>query len=444
VGGKTTGGEGGSWTDAGGSASGSGINRFNVGALNLRTNTIPGLLLTGGGVFVTGTTTFQQAGAITNLTLDGSTLHGTNKVGSGTLTMNAGGADGQITVQPGGQLALATAGTKTLYNLTLLNQGTVTWSGGSIYGSGSGPATVISNGGLWQITGDAGFYEGIGGGPMFWTNSGTLRKSAGTAITQINSFTFVNQSSGLVDVDSGTLQLPSGTTNSTGTLRLNGGTLQATSGPLTMNGGTLDGAGSLGANSFAGGSISPGQGGAGLIGFTSDLNLGSGATLTIDGTGILPGTQYDQLSVTGAVVLGNCTLQVTSLPAVAPGTTFILIQNDGVDAVSGTFNGLPDNALVNVSGQPFRIHYAGGSGNDVTLVRDGGIVGPQLSSGGYSTGAFQLLGVGGNSVVYTIQATTNFQQWTNVGSGTGDVSGHFNFVDTNAALFRYRFYRTTN
>ncbi len=249
----------------------------------------------------------------------------------------------------------------------------------------------------------------------------------------------------MIQSDSGILQLPSPITNSDGTLRLNGGTIQS-SGTYGITGGTLEGAGSFGANAFTGGSITPGQAGAGLIGFKSGLNLAAGATLTMAGTGTIPGSQYDQLSVTGAVALANATLSVTSLPSVAPGTTFVLILNDGADAVSGTFNGLAENAAVNVSGQPFRIHYAGGSGNDVTLVRDSGSAsaGPQLSGGSYSNGTFRLLGAGSNAVLYTIQATTNFIQWTNLGTATGDGSGNFIFIDSNAFQFRYRFYRTTN
>jgi hypothetical protein len=82
----------------------------------------------------------------------------------------------------------------------------------------------------------------------------------------------------------------------------------------------------------------------------------------------------------------------------------------------------------------------------VTLVRDSGsvVTGPNLSGGPYNNGTFQLLGVGGASVIYTIQATTNLIQWTNIGSATGDVSGNFTISDTNASNFRYRFYRTTN
>ena len=40
----------GSWTDAGGSASGGGAVQFNSGTLLLRTNIIPGLLLSGGNI----------------------------------------------------------------------------------------------------------------------------------------------------------------------------------------------------------------------------------------------------------------------------------------------------------------------------------------------------------------------------------------------------------
>jgi len=137
---------------------------------------------------------------------------------------------------------------------------------------------------------------------------------------------------------------------------------------------------------------------------------------------------------------------VTSLPSVPVGTTFVIITNTTANPTTGAFNGLPENALFTISSQPFRIHYAGGSGNDVVLVRDSGgaPTGPQLSSGGYTNKTFKLLGVGSGSTIYTIQASTNLLQRTNVGSATGDISGNFIFTDTNATNFRYRFYRTTN
>ena len=54
-----------------------------------------------------------------------------------------------------------------------------------------------------------------------------------------------------------------------------------------------------------------------------------------------------------------------------------LIDNDGMDAVSGTFNGLANGATVAISGQSFKIRYDAGSGNDVVLFKD--IVAPVIT-----------------------------------------------------------------
>ncbi|MBI3852669.1 MAG: hypothetical protein HY298_20625, partial [Verrucomicrobia bacterium] len=425
--------------DAGGVASGAGFNRFNGTTLNLRTNIIPGLLHSGGTVVLG--PNFQNAGAITNLTLDGATLVGSNRV-SGTFVVNSGSLVNQLTVLAGGQLVFNTPGNKFLDTLNLINQGTVTWNDGQLLNGGQ-PATVVSNGGQWLMTGDNSFnaYSAQTNSPV-WINTGLVRKSAGAGFSQLNNFIFNTQPSGVIQADTGFLRLPSGTTNTAGILRVNGGQLEA-NGTLTMAGGTLEGTGSVGVNLLAGGNIAPGTSGPGLLLFPSSLNLRSGATLTLSGTNTSPGT-YDQLSVVGTVALSNATLQVLSLPSVSPGTTFIIITNDGVDAVQGTFNGLAENAVVNVSGQPFRIHYAGGDGNDVTLVRDSGSAAPQLGTGSYTNGTFRLTAAGASATAFTIQATTNFIQWTNIGTATSDVSGNLNFTDSNAFQFRYRFYRTTN
>ena len=427
------------WTDAGGVAIGPGTNRFVGGTFNLRTNVPPGLLLVGGNVFITSTNTFQNAGAITNLTLDGATLIGTNIVSGGALTMNAGSLNGQLLVQPDGQITFATSASKFITPLVLTNRGTVTMNGSSV----SSGNTAINNLGLWLMPGDFGLgYGGVG--TAAFTNSGTFRKTGGLGASDNTSVKFVNQPGALVQVDSGTLLLPATSTNLAGTLRLNGGTLAAHfSGVLNVAGGTLDGVGTVSANYFSGGNISPEQSGAARMNFSAGLNLSSNVTLTIDGTGTVPGVSYDQLSVIGSVTLGGCNLQVTSLPSVPLGTAFVIITNDGVYAVSGTFNGLPENSLVTVGTQPFRIHYAGGSGNDVTLVRVASS--PVLRSpSALTNGNWQFTGVGTPSGIYTILATTNFLTWTNVGFATGDLSGNLIFTDTNAFLFQYRFYRTTN
>jgi hypothetical protein len=430
----------GTWTDAGAVMTGSGTNRFNSGVLNLRTNVPPSLLLAGGNVFITGTNTFQNGGSITNLTIDGATLGGTNSVNGGALTFNAGLMTGQLTVKKNGQLVFATTATKFVTAFNLINQGTVTVSSSDV-NTGS---TTISNGGVWQLAGDYGlFYGGSGTVPNF-TNYGTFQKTSGNGVAANAGMNFFNQPSGRVQVDSGTLQLPFASTNFVGTLRLNGGTLNA-NGNFSVAGGTLDGVGTFGANSFTGGNISPGNGGAGQMSFSSGLNLNSNVTLVIDGTGPVPGVSYDSLSVTGAVVLSNCVLQVTALPSFPPGTTYTLIANDGVDAVSGTFAGLPENSPLTVGAQPFRIHYAGGTGNDVTLVRDGMVTGPTLAMQTYATNSWTFIGTNAIPLqAFIIRASTNLVVWTNIGVATSSVSGSWSFTDTNAWRYARRFYNTTN
>jgi len=436
--------------DAGAVFTGAGSSQFYSATMNLRTNTLPGLKYTGGQIVLG--TNFQKAGAITNLAIDGANLNNTNLLISGTLTINSGSWADRLTVQPGGKLIFATAIQKNLSGKTLINQGTVDWTGGTINLGGFG---VVSNGGVWKMEGDDELYSG-GGGPVLFTNGGIFYKSAGaggSAMTRLEATSFINLTSGLVQVDAGILRMPQNYTNTAGTLHLNGGGLGGSPGafsgfgPIYMTSGTLDGNGTLASSIIAsGGTISPGNS-PGAMQFSSGLTMNAGSTLAIDGTGTVPGTGYDQLSVTGAVAISNCTLQVTSFPAGVPsGTTFTIIQNDNADAVQGTFNGLPENSVFNSGGQSYRIHYGGGTGNDVTLVNESGPspIGPILSDGGYANGTFHLLGSGNSTLAYTIQASTNLQQWTNIGSATGDVSGAFNFTDTNASKFRYRFYRTTN
>lgn len=427
-------------SDAGAVLSGTGSHHFTFGSFYFRTNPIPNLKLIGGDLYIIGTSTFQNAGAITNLTLDGSVLHGNNRL-SGSLTINSGNVVDQLTVLPTGQLNLAMPSGTQFYGTSLFNQGTVNWSSGSIAVGG----TIISNGGTWNITGD--FPMNNGGGVANLTNYGTIQKTAGTGISTVaGPSTFINQPSGIIRVSSGTLQMPYNYTNLAGEMQLAGGTFTAAfPGAFYMAGGKLDGFGTIGsAAEFDGGLVQPGPT-SGLMRFSSSLVLETNCTLSLDGTGMVPGVSYDQLSVAGAVGISNCTLQVTALPSVSGGTSFVIITNTTANATTGNFIGLPENSPLTISGQPFHIHYAGGSGNSVVLVRDsfsGG--GPTITSGGYSNKTFLVLGSGSSSTIYTIQASTNFFQWTNIGTATGDLSGHFNFTDTNAPNFHFRFYRTTN
>ncbi len=91
------------------------------------------------------------------------------------------------------------------------------------------------------------------------------------------------------------------------------------------------------------------------------------SAVTLNGT--TAGSGYDQLSVTGTVNLAGATLNVNLTFTPAVGSAFTLIQNDGKDAVVGTFAGLAQGATLVLDGMTFQISYVGGTGNDVVLTR---------------------------------------------------------------------------
>ncbi len=107
--------------------------------------------------------------------------------------------------------------------------------------------------------------------------------------------------------------------------------------------------------------------GAGVIDVVGDLTLDGddGMSLTLNG----PGSA--ELTVEGAVSLDGTPLNLQLDPAYDArlGDTITLIDNDGSDAVIGTFKDLPEGAAVYVGGQRFTISYTGGDGNDVVLTR---------------------------------------------------------------------------
>lgn len=115
-----------------------------------------------------------------------------------------------------------------------------------------------------------------------------------------------------------------------------------------------------------GASISPGNS-PGIIN-SGNLTLGPGSTTNMEVNGTTVGTQYDQLNVTGTVNISPTAALNVSLgftPTV--GNSFTIINNDGADAVTGTFAGLPQGAVFYVLTTAFQISYTGGSGNDVVL-----------------------------------------------------------------------------
>ncbi len=118
--------------------------------------------------------------------------------------------------------------------------------------------------------------------------------------------------------------------------------------------------------SATGASISPGNS-PGIIN-SGNLSLGAGTTTNMELNGTTVGTQYDQLNVTGTVNISSAaSLNVTLGFVPVTGNAFTIINNDGADAVTGSFNGLSEGAVFYVGATSLKISYVGGSGNDVVL-----------------------------------------------------------------------------
>jgi len=230
------------------------------------------------------------------------------------------------------------------------------------------------------------------------------------------------------------------TTVSGGTLRVNG---SQPASPIAVSAATLAGAGTVGpitaSNSAA---LAPGSS-PGILS-CSNVALNPGVTLSVELNGVAAGSGYDQINVSGSVSLNNAGLLVSAGFTPAVGNSFVIINNDGADAVIGTFNSRPEGAVINVAGNAFQISYTGGTGNDVVLTR----LSPPARFDAITRLAnaqMQLHATGGLSgFSYTIAAATNLNpviQWSNLGTVLANGSGQFSFTDTNAPLFPMRFYR---
>jgi hypothetical protein len=124
-------------------------------------------------------------------------------------------------------------------------------------------------------------------------------------------------------------------------------------------------------------------------GFTNSgkLTIGAGSALIVSGSftetslgrltlamGLVSGVPAvgNIISTSGSVTLGG-SLTVTSTVVPAVGSSFEIVNNEGSDADSGTFTGLPEGATFTVQVglvvMTFEISYLGGSGNDVVITR---------------------------------------------------------------------------
>lgn len=136
-----------------------------------------------------------------------------------------------------------------------------------------------------------------------------------------------------------------------------------------LSGGTFGGSGlvkSLKAN--ANGTVAPGAS-PGQLSVSGTVTLMPNSIYQVELNGVAAGSTYDQLNIGGPLAVTNAILAVIPGFNSAVSNAFTIVLNNGVGAVNGTFDGLPQNATFMAGGKTFRISYTGGSGNEVTLTQ---------------------------------------------------------------------------
>ncbi len=262
--------------------------------------------------------------------------------GSGNVTITGIGVGtlyGDVAARDPALFDIGPSGTLTL------NANTVSLSAGTVV-SGSGDLVFQPRTATASI--------GLGGG------SGTLNLTDAELATLndgFNSITIGNTSSGIGAVNINTVTFRDPVTLAGGTIKDNAGADIAAAGNTV----TLDG------------NVAPGLS-LGILEVTGNFVFADNDTFTVEIGGTTPGTaanNHDQINVAGTVTIGgNITLAASTVNGYRPagGDTIIIINNDGTEAVTGTFNGLTEGAIIAASGIDMRISYVGGDGNDVVLI----------------------------------------------------------------------------
>ncbi|MBA2434741.1 MAG: autotransporter-associated beta strand repeat-containing protein [Chthoniobacterales bacterium] len=207
----------------------------------------------------------------------------------------------------------------------------------------------------------------IGGNNLSTTFSGTIQDAGSIAKVGTGTLTLSNANlyTGGTTVTQGTLVASNLSGSGTGT------------GPVLTNAGTLGGSGiisgavTVGTGSGAGAFLAPAHGGKKQLTLTiqSSLTFNSDSTYTYTFKAKNNRSKTDKVVANGVTIKNGASINLsgTTQGALTQGTALTLIKNTAATPIVGTFNNLPDDAIVNVNGNNFQADYQGGDDNDLTL-----------------------------------------------------------------------------
>jgi hypothetical protein len=250
---------------------------------------------------------------------DGAGLAGTGTITGGAFDWTGGQITGVITIAPDTSLLIDGPKDKYLSVLVqpasglLINKGTATFTGTGRLGLG-GPA-VLNNAGRFTAKAGATFFSSCCFTLATINNTGTFVSDPGPGGTVTLSGVALLNRAGSLSIKSGTLQANiAGYQQIAGTTILDGATL-ASDRPVVIQGGELRGVGTVDATLANSGILGPGPlapaNASGILKVTKSYTQTAAGALQININGLKAGTDYDQLSVIGAVVLAGTLAIVT-------------------------------------------------------------------------------------------------------------------------------------
>ncbi len=261
----------------------------------------------------------------------------------------------------------------------------VTFQGGT-YTMGGNPFNVTAGVNVDAGTQTINTIIGLSGGSQTFTHgTGSVTTYIGASLGA-NSLTFTGAGNGGFGLISGSGQIIKDGTGAcliasssgySGSYTVNNGILvvdaNTPNSNATINGGALGGTGTIGNVTNNVGILSAGtlQSPTGIFN-TKNLTFTNQSVVAIKIGGTTAGANgYDQLNVTGTVALANARLGPIAWNNFRPAINdvFTVINNDGTDAISGTFNNLPEGSGISALGFSFKVSYIAGTGNDISITR---------------------------------------------------------------------------
>lgn len=328
--------------------------------------------------------------------------------------------------------------------------------GGTVHIEASGTFAIRPNGSVSVTANPASEGSVIEGAGKFRLNDGAVTFNIGQTkadadLTISTPTSGLQATAALLKTGVGNLALE-GEGTFQGGIAVNAGVLTLASeqaSQLTIGGGTVMNrqytTSAVGGISATGGRFVPGS----YTNSNGNVVFGSNATFA-------PYVDYytTNLAVFGTVTLSNALLDFSVLSLPNSNFPLTIVDNDGVDAVVGTFAGLPQGATLQTPRGNFTISYTGGTGNDVTLTQvfvtptilpggkaatyidsDGDLVTVKITKGTLTENNFKLVGAGVGAELAELDLNdpsfegTSLKVTATPKNGAGDRHANIDFLD---------------